>query len=110
LDPTFASWAGARKTRFCACCVCATLWNYARIKCVLCGATSGIGYQEIENANDAIKAETCNSCRAYVKILHQYKDPSLDRIADDVASLGLDMLMSAAGYRRGGFNPFIHGY
>lgn len=103
-------WDGARGTRFCACALCATLWNYVRIKCVVCGSTTGIAYQEIENATDTVKAETCDSCRAYVKILHQHKDPSLDPIADDVSSLGLDLLMREAGYRRGGVNPFIYGY
>ncbi len=103
-------WKGAHGTRFCACALCATLWNFVRIKCVLCGATSGIAYQEVENTTDTIKAETCESCRGYVKILHQHRDAALDPIADDVASLGLDLLMREAGYRRGGVNPFIYGH
>jgi FdhE protein len=45
-----------------------------------------------------------------VKILHSHKDPSLDCVADDVASLGLDLLMREAGYKRGGVNPFLVGY
>src|SRR5262247_2734249 len=57
-----------------------------------------------------IKAETCDSCRSYVKILHQHKDPSLEPIADDIASLGLDLLVRETGLRRGGFNPFLVGY
>jgi FdhE protein len=40
-------WSGALNTRFCACSLCGTLWNYPRIKCTLCGATEGIAYQEI---------------------------------------------------------------
>ncbi|MFI5010951.1 MAG: formate dehydrogenase accessory protein FdhE [Hyphomicrobiales bacterium] len=103
-------WQGAHGTRFCACGLCATLWNYVRIKCVLCGSTSGISYQEIENTTDTIKAETCDRCRGYVKILHQHRDASLDPIADDVASLGLDLLMREADYRRGGVNCFIYGH
>src|SRR5215475_11167280 len=86
-------WQGAHGTRFCACALCGTLWNYVRIKCTVCGSTKGIGYQEIDGGPGTIKAETCDSCRSYVKILHQHKDPSLEPIADDVASLGLDMLV-----------------
>jgi FdhE protein len=45
-----------------------------------------------------------------VKILQQQKDPALECLADDVASLGLDILMKEQGYRRGGVNPFLMGY
>jgi len=103
-------WQGAHGTRFCACAICGTLWNYVRIKCTVCGSTKGIGYQEIDGGAGTIKAETCDSCRSYVKILHQHKDPSLEPIADDVASLGLDLLVRENGLRRGGVNPFLLGY
>ena len=103
-------WHGAHGARFCACSLCGTLWNYVRIKCTLCGSTKGIGYQEIEGGPGTVKAETCDSCRCYVKILHQHKDPALDPIADDVATLGLDLLVREGGYRRGSFNPFLIGY
>ena len=96
--------------RFCACSLCGTLWNYVRIKCTLCGSTKGIGYQEIEGGPGTVKAETCDSCGCYVKILHQHKDPALDPVADDVATLGLDLLVREGGYRRGSFNPFLIGY
>ncbi|HTI85295.1 MAG TPA: formate dehydrogenase accessory protein FdhE [Alphaproteobacteria bacterium] len=103
-------WQGAHGTRFCVCSLCATLWNYVRIKCTLCGTTKGIAYQGIDGDAGTIKAETCESCRAYVKILHQHTDPALDPVADDVASLGLDLLLRDAGLRRGAVNPFLFGY
>jgi FdhE protein len=103
-------WLGAHGTRFCACPLCATLWNYVRIKCTLCGSTKGIAYQEIEGSGETVKAETCDACRGYVKVLHQHRDPGVEPIADDVATLGLDLLMRDAGYRRGSVNPFLLGY
>lgn len=103
-------WLGAHGARFCACSLCGTLWNIVRIKCVLCGSTKGIGYQEIDGGTGTVKAETCDECRGWVKILHQHKDPAIEPIADDVASLGLDLLMREGPYRRGGFNPFLAGY
>ncbi|WP_214473232.1 formate dehydrogenase accessory protein FdhE [Mesorhizobium sp. dw_380] len=103
-------WQGAHGARFCACSLCGTLWNYVRIKCTLCGSTEGIGYQQIEGGPGTVKAETCDSCGCYVKILHQHKDPGLDPVADDVATLGLDILVREGGYRRGSFNPFLIGY
>jgi len=45
-----------------------------------------------------------------VKILHQHKDPSLDPVADDVATLALDLLLRDLGYRRGAVDAFLLGY
>jgi FdhE protein len=103
-------WSGAHGTRFCACSLCGTLWNYVRIKCTICGSTAGIGYEEIDGGPGTIKAETCTACHTYVKVLHQHQDPALDPVADDVASLALDLLVREAGYRRGAVNPFLLGY
>jgi FdhE protein len=103
-------WQGAHGTRYCGCALCGTLWNYVRIKCALCGSTAGIAYQELEGGAGTVKAETCKSCHGYLKILHQHKDPAVDVIADDVATLGLDLLVRETGFRRGGVNPFLAGY
>jgi FdhE protein len=103
-------WPGAHGTRFCACALCSTMWNYVRIKCTVCGSTKGIAYQEIDGGPGTIKAETCEACRSYVKVLQQHRDPLLEPIADDVASLGLDLLVRETGLRRGAVNPFLLGY
>lgn len=103
-------WLGAHSTRFCACSLCGTLWNYVRIKCTVCGSNEGIAYQEVEGGPGLVKAETCDSCRSFVKILHQHKDPALDPFADDCATLAIDLLMRETGYRRGAVNPFLLGY
>jgi len=103
-------WRGAHGTRYCGCGLCGTLWNYVRIKCTLCASTAGISYQEIAGGAGAVKAETCKNCHGYVKVLHQHLDPAVDVIADDVASLGLDLLVRETGFKRGGVNPFLVGY
>lgn len=103
-------WPGADGARYCACSLCGTLWNYVRIRCTQCGSTKGIAYQEIADGAGMVKAETCDICRSYVKILYQDKEPSLEPVADDVASLGLDLLMRQGPYRRGAVNPFLLGY
>ena len=64
----------------------------------MCGDDKNVVYHNIEGISDTIRAETCNGCSAYVKIFHQDKDPDLDPVADDVASLGLDLLLRAEGY------------
>ena len=103
-------WPGSHGARFCECGLCGTMWNYVRIKCVLCGSTKGIAYREVEGGPGTVKAETCDACRGYVKILNQQKEPDVDLIADDVASLALDLLVREAGFRRGAVNPFLIGY
>lgn len=103
-------WTSAHNTRFCACSLCSTQWNYVRIKCTLCGSTLNITYKHIEDGSDEVRAEVCEACRGYVKILQQVQNPALDPVADDVASLALDLLVRELGYRRGGVNPFMLGY
>src|SRR5262245_21993550 len=104
------AWPGAVGSRFCSCSLCGTLWNFIRARCTICGSTDKIAFQEIEGSDGVSKAETCEACRSYVKVLYQQKNPALDPVADDVASLGLDLLVRDAGYRRGGVNPFLVGY
>ncbi|MFC5384571.1 formate dehydrogenase accessory protein FdhE [Aquamicrobium segne] len=104
------AWPHANGNRFCSCALCGTLWHHVRIKCAICSSTKGIRYQEIEDGPGSIKAETCDECGCYVKIFNQQKDSSLDPFADDVGSLGLDLLMRETNFRRGAFNPFLLGY
>jgi FdhE protein len=96
--------------RYCCCSLCGTMWNVTRIRCIVCGSDKGIAYHNIEGISDTIKAETCDSCQSYVKIFHQHKDPNLDPVADDVGSLGLDILLREQGFSRGSANPFLFGY
>ena len=76
------------------------------------GSTEGIGYQEVEQGPGAglVRAETCAKCGRYLKIMRQHKEPTLDPVADDVASLALDMLLQGGEFRRGAVNPFLLGY
>jgi FdhE protein len=103
-------WPGAANTRFCVCSLCQTWWHFVRIRCTACGTTKGIGYKEVDGAGSNVQAETCEECHSYAKILHQNKEPGLDPVADDVATLGLDILVKDAGYRRSAFNPYLLGY
>lgn len=104
------NWPNAEGSRYCACSLCGTCWNYVRAKCTLCGETKDITFREVDGAGGTIKAEVCGSCQGYVKVLYQQKQPALDPIADDVASLALDLLVREQGFRRGAVNPFLTGY
>ncbi len=98
--------------RYACCATCATEWNEVRVKCLCCGSTKGIGYRALESDPEAahIRAEICDECDSWVKILYQNRNTAFDPMADDVASLGLDALMRDSKWGRGGFNPFLIGY
>ena len=110
VSSTVVGWPKAHNTRFCTCSLCGTMWNVVRVKCVLCSSTEGISFKSIEGGSEHIKAETCDKCRRYVKIFYQVNDPVLEGLADDVASLGLDMMLSGEAWARGAQNPFLLGY
>jgi FdhE protein len=93
--------------RYLHCALCATEWHLVRIKCSHCLATDEIGYHFLEHGSDAIRAESCPGCRTYRKILYREKDPGAEAVADDLASLPLDLLMSADGFRRASGNPLL---
>jgi len=92
--------------RFLCCPLCASEWHCVRIKCANCQSTKGIAYQHIAE-QPAVKAETCDECRTYTKILYREKDAESEVFADDLATLGLDVLVSEAGWARATPNPFL---
>ena len=101
--------AGASDTglRYLTCPLCNLQWHAVRIKCVFCDTTKGIAYYGIEGGSAAVKAESCDACHGYLKILYMEQDPNMDALADDVASIALDVLMAESGLTRRGTNFFL---
>jgi FdhE protein len=104
--------------RYLHCALCATEWHMVRVQCTQCGASGkDIAYHSAasnaaqgpiaEPGDAAVRAETCEHCRGYCKILYQEKDPDVEPVADDVASLALDLLLGDAGYHRTRSNPLL---
>ena len=57
----------------------------------------------------AVKAEACSTCGAYLKLFYREKMPDAEPLADDVASLTLDLLAAQEGWGRSGVNLFLLG-
>jgi FdhE protein len=103
--------------RYLHCALCATEWHLVRVLCSLCGASGkDIAYQSVSAESDdtadrgaetAVRAETCEACHGYRKILYEEKDTAVEPLADDLASLSLDLLLGASGYHRSGSNPLL---
>lgn len=110
VSSTVMATPGIENVRYAACSGCATQWNEVRVKCLCCGSTKGISYRSAETHDASVKAEACAECGSWLKIFHRPKNPSLDPVADDVGSLGLDLMLRETGLRRGGFHPFLAGY
>lgn len=128
--PTVSVTRGAGESlgqRYLVCSLCSTQWNMVRIKCSHCSSTQGLAYQALDAAEGdrtlgldevqaetgsraaqaAIQAETCDACGHYLKILHTDRDAMVEPVADDLASLTLDLLVADAGLRRHGVNLML---
>lgn len=101
---------GLENLRYATCASCATQWNEVRVKCLSCGSTKGISYRSVETDEATVKAECCTECRSWLKILWHSRNPSIDPVADDVGSLGLDLMMRDTPFRRAGFDPWLAGF
>ena len=78
-----------------------------RIKCTHCESTKGVRYQQVEDSGDVVVAETCDVCHTYRKLANQEKDPLAEPLADDLATLMLDLLMSETEFARASMNPLL---
>lgn len=101
-------------TRYLHCSLCNTEWNLVRANCTSCGETDKVSYRVLEKGDgathDVVRAEVCDDCHSYLKQVLRDKDASADPVADDLATLALDILVDEAGYLRSGPNPlFIPG-
>ena len=96
--------------RYVACSLCAAQWHLVRVKCAHCNSTAGIHYQGIEGTPQVARAECCDECGSYLKIVSMEKDPLADPVADDLAAVALDLLMADTGKTACGVNlMLIHG-
>jgi FdhE protein len=98
---------GKSGLRYLECSLCATRWNAVRAHCTLCTDSGIIHYLGIEGSSGAVQAETCDCCHGYIKTFFQNKDLHVDPVADDLASLALDVLVGEQGYARGAPNLFL---
>ncbi len=101
--------------RYLHCALCNVEWQMARVKCTHCLGTEGVRYEALQSVTETappsrlspIEAETCTTCQHYLKILHMDRDAQVEPVADDLASMTLDLLVSQAGFSRHGVNLML---
>jgi len=89
------------------CSLCATSWRYTRVRCVHCGSTDKVSFRNLAGTA-YLRAECCEVCQGYSKVFYLERARVLEPMADDLASLGLDVLVGEAGFARVP-NPFVLG-
>ena len=89
------------------CSLCATAWRYVRVRCVHCGSTDKISFRQIAGTA-YLRAECCAACHGYSKVFYVEKAKPIEPFADDLASLGLDLMVGEEGFSRVA-NPFVLG-
>lgn len=107
---------------FGSCALCACEWPLSRIQCLHCGNTKDLQYRSLASKNAvrpstgskephhtqaAQTLECCDACHGALKQISALKDPDAEAVADDLASLALDVLAAEEGYGRIGFNPYF---
>lgn len=104
--------------RYLHCSLCSLQWHRVRIQCARCGKEEHIHYQSLQPqpghnqlvtgaAEGAVRAECCDDCGHYLKIVHMDKDAQAEPVADDLASLTLDLLVAETGSLRHGVNLLL---
>lgn len=105
--PVAGTVLGDDKLRYLVCGLCGSEWHLTRLNCALCRKQDRVSYFSVDGAPGPAKAEACDGCRAYTKLLYVEKAPLLEPFADDLATLALDMLMAERGYLKNGRNLFL---
>lgn len=93
--------------RYLHCGTCGTAWHHVRASCVACGEGGKVVYHTLEGGPEGVRAECCNSCHSTLKLFMLEKRPGCDPVADDLATMALDILVSEEGFQHIGGNPFL---
>ena len=93
--------------RYLHCNLCESEWNLVRAQCTNCSEHKNLEMWSLNEELALVRAETCGDCQSYLKIMFQEKDPNVEAVADDLASIFLDIEMEEKGFARSGLNPFM---
>jgi len=91
--------------RYLACSLCACEWHVVRVKCVYCESSKDLRYTSLDDDRHApgkapLRAECCPECESYLKQNYLENDAAAEPLADDLASLALDIRLDEEGFHR----------
>lgn len=87
--------------RSCVCSLCAHEWRAPRVACPGCAEEAPDSLPRYSAAEIPwIRIEACDACRTYLKSVDRTAAPEAEPVADEVASLALDVLAQERGYTK----------
>ena len=92
--------------RYLICSLCASEWYAPRARCTNCETPKEVVMLGATRES-AVQGECCEDCRGYLKLMFQAKEPTVDAVADDLATISLDLALTGEGYSRTGRNLFF---
>ncbi|WP_333871105.1 formate dehydrogenase accessory protein FdhE [Desulforamulus putei] len=100
--PTMAKLAGKEGYRKLYCGRCETEWRYRRIGCPYCkdDNASQASFITLEDSKQ-YRIYLCERCKSYLKTVDERVCGEVDLFCEDLATVELDRLAQAEGYRRG---------
>ena len=101
--PVFAEVRGIERSRYLRCGRCGAEWQMHCLSCPYCGITDHEELVSLVAENNASNAviDACKRCFGYVKIFTRLQgSPPAQVILDDLASVELDVVAAAQGYKR----------
>ncbi|MBL8259396.1 MAG: formate dehydrogenase accessory protein FdhE [Candidatus Competibacteraceae bacterium] len=93
--------------RYLHCALCGSEWHAVRAQCSQCDNDKGLVYYAVESYSHPIQAEACPECGSYLKLCRRDQEIDMEPLADDLASLALDVLMSEQKFARSGVNYWL---
>ncbi|MBI3522460.1 MAG: formate dehydrogenase accessory protein FdhE [Chloroflexi bacterium] len=112
--PALAELVGAEKRRVLRCVRCGVGWSWLVLLCPYCGNDDhrSLGTLRLEEPEPAdpkggrspeVRVDVCDRCHGYLKAIGTFSSHSKVRlVAEDVATVELDVAATDAGYRRPG--------
>ncbi|HEX7137442.1 MAG TPA: formate dehydrogenase accessory protein FdhE [Vicinamibacterales bacterium] len=98
LKPSSDSESGFRHL---GCALCGLEWTFNRISCPACGEEDPHKLPVFQNdVHTAVRLETCETCRRYVKSIDLTIDARPIPAVDDLVSLSMDLWAAEEGYTR----------
>ncbi len=96
---------GDARVRYVVCGLCSAEWHLPRVQCAVCREAGKLSYLGVEDGPRGVSAEACEGCHAYLKVIDLAEAHGADAVADDAATLVLDLLVGERGFLRAGANP-----
>ena len=93
--------------RYLHCSLCESEWHYIRAHCTSCNQDKEMTIWSLDDPQAQVRIESCDECHGYTKMMFIEKSPSMDVVADDLATLMLDHELHNKGFGATTVNPLL---